>query len=283
MVKVRLPCQAGAFYAGTAEALKRQIEKCFLHELGPGGIPSVVEGGSRRIVGLICPHAGYMYSGPVAAHAYHSLALDGRPDVVVIFGPNHTGYGSALAIMNEGSWRTPLGDVEVDSEIANQIVRESRLIDVDDVAHRYEHSIEVQLPFLQYLFGSRFKIVPICFLMQDLHSSIEVGQATAKVLLGKNAIIIASSDMTHYEPHKVAEKKDKIALQAVLEMDEVKFYSTIEERQVSACGYGPITALIAAAKVLGAREAKLLCYKTSGDVSGDYSAVVGYAAVQFTK
>jgi AmmeMemoRadiSam system protein B len=283
MVKVRLPCQAGAFYAGTAEALKRQIEECFLHELGPGGIPSVVEGGSRRIVGLICPHAGYMYSGPVAAHAYHSLALDGRPDVVVIFGPNHTGYGSALAIMNEGSWRTPLGDVEVDSEIANQIVRESRLIDVDDVAHRYEHSIEVQLPFLQYLFGSKFKIVPICFLMQDLHSSIEVGQATAKVLLGKNAIIIASSDMTHYEPHKVAEKKDKIALQAVLEMDEVKFYSTIEERQVSACGYGPITALIAAAKVLGAKEAKLLCYKTSGDVSGDYSAVVGYAAVQFTK
>jgi AmmeMemoRadiSam system protein B len=283
MAKVRHPCQAGAFYAGTAEALKRQIEKCFLHELGPGKIPSVAEAGPRRIIGLVSPHAGYIYSGPVAAHAYYSLALDGRPETVVIFGPNHTGYGSALAIMNEGVWRTPLGDVEVDSETAGQIVKESRIIDVDDVAHRYEHSIEVQLPFLQYLFGSKFKIVPICFLMQDLRSSVEVGQATAKVLAEKNAVIIASSDMTHYEPHRVAERKDKTALQAVLEMDEVKFYSIIEEHQVSACGYGPIVALITAVKALGAKEAKLLCYKTSGDVSGDYSAVVGYAAVQFTK
>ncbi|MEM0058288.1 MAG: AmmeMemoRadiSam system protein B [Candidatus Bathyarchaeia archaeon] len=283
MAKVRHPCQAGAFYAGTTEDLKRQIEKCFLHELGPGKIPSIAEVGARRIVGLVCPHAGYMYSGPVAAHAYYNLALDGKPDVVVIFGPNHTGYGSALAIMNEGIWRTPLGDVEVDSETANQIVKESRIVDVDDIAHRYEHSIEVQLPFLQYLFGSKFKIVPICFLMQDLHSSVEVGQATAKVLAGKNAVIIASSDMTHYEPHKVAERKDKLALQAVVEMDEAKFYSTIETHRITACGYGPIVALIAAAKALGAKEAKLLCYKTSGDVSGDYSAVVGYAAVQFTK
>ncbi len=283
MVKVRHPCQAGAFYAGTAEALKRQIEKCFLHELGPGKIPSVTEAGPRRIVGLVSPHAGYMYSGPVAAHAYYSLALDGRPETVVIFGPNHTGYGSALAIMNEGVWRTPLGDVEVDGETANQIVKESRIIDVDDVAHRYEHSIEVQLPFLQYLFGSNFKIVPICFMMQDLRSSMEVGRATAKILAGKNSVIIASSDMTHYEPHRVAERKDKTVLQAVLEMDEVKFYSIIEEHQVSACGYGPIVALITAVKALGAKEAKLLCYKTSGDVSGDYSAVVGYAAVQFTK
>ncbi|MEM3579467.1 MAG: AmmeMemoRadiSam system protein B [Candidatus Bathyarchaeia archaeon] len=283
MAKVRHPCQAGAFYAGTAEVLKRQIEKCFLHELGPGKIPSVSEAGARRIVGLICPHAGYMYSGPIAAHAYYSLALDGKPDIIVIFGPNHTGYGSALAIMDEGVWRTPLGDVEVDGDTANRIVKESRIVDVDDVAHRYEHSIEVQLPFLQYLFGSKFKIVPVCFLMQDLHSSMEVGQATAKVLAGEKAVIIASSDMTHYEPHKVAERKDRLALQAVEEMDEAKFYSTIEEHRISACGYGPITALITAAKVLGAKEAKLLCYKTSGDVSGDYSAVVGYAAVQFTK
>ncbi|MCS7123846.1 MAG: AmmeMemoRadiSam system protein B [Candidatus Bathyarchaeota archaeon] len=283
MAKVRHPYQAGAFYAGTAEALKKQIEKCFLHELGPGKIPSVTEAGARRIVGLICPHAGYMYSGPVAAHAYCSLALDGKPDIVVLFGPNHTGYGSALAIMDEGVWRTPLGDVEVDGETAYKIVKESRIVDVDEYAHLYEHSIEVQLPFLQYLFGSRFKIVPICFLMQDLHSSMDVGQATAKVLAGKNAVIIASSDMSHYEPHKVAERKDRLALQAVEGMDETKFYSIIEEHRISACGYGPIVALITAAKALGAKEAKLLCYKTSGDVSGDYSAVVGYAAVQFTK
>jgi len=282
MVKIRLPSQAGAFYAGKAESLKRQIEECFLHELGPGKIPTVVKG-PRRIIGLICPHAGYMYSGPVAAHAYYNLALDGKPDIVVLFGPNHTGYGSALAIMNEGFWRTPLGDVEVDSETANKIVKEARIVDVDDSAHRHEHSIEVQLPFLQYLFGSEFKIVPICFLMQDLPSAKDVGQAVARVLSGKNALIIASSDMTHYEPQKSAEKKDRLALQAVEAMDEERFYSVIEEHRITACGYGPIMALITASKVLGAKEAKLLCYRTSGDVIGDYSAVVGYAAVQFTK
>jgi len=283
MAKIRRPTQAGAFYEGNAESLKKQIEDCFLHKFGPGKIPEVVEAGTRKIVGLVCPHAGYMFSGSVAAHAYYELALDGTPEVFVIFGPNHTGYGSALAVMNEGVWRMPLGDVEVDSETANQIVRESRIVDVDDSAHRFEHSIEVQLPFLQYLYGSKFKIVPICFLMQDLSSAREVGQAVAKVLADKNAVIIASSDMTHYEPHERAAKKDRLALEAVEAMDEAKFYSIIETQRVSACGYGPIAALITAAKILGAKEAKLLCYKTSGDVIGDYSSVVGYAAVSFKK
>ncbi len=283
MAKIRRPTQAGAFYEGNAESLKKQIEDCFLHDFGPKKLPKVAEAGARKIVGLVCPHAGYMFSGPVAVHAYYELALDGTPEVFVIFGPNHTGYGSALAVMNEGVWRTPLGDVEVDSETANQIVRESRIVDVDDSAHRFEHSIEVQLPFLQYLYGSKFKIVPICFLMQDLSSAREVGQAVAKVLADKNAVIIASSDMTHYEPHERAAKKDRLALEAVEAMDEAKFYSIIETQRVSACGYGPIAALITAAKILGAKEAKLLCYKTSGDVIGDYSSVVGYAAVSFKK
>jgi AmmeMemoRadiSam system protein B len=283
MVKIRRPCQAGAFYEGTAESLKRQIENCFLHEFGPGKIPEVAEAGPRNIIGLVCPHAGYMFSGPVAAHAYYHLALDGKPDVVVVFGPNHTGYGSALAVMDEGVWRTPLGDVEVDGETAHQIVHESRIVDVDESAHRLEHSIEVQLPFLQYLYGSQFKIVPICFLMQDLSSARDVGKAVAKVLAGKNAVIIASSDMTHYEPRERAAKNDRLALEAVEAMDEAKFYSTIEAHNISACGYGPIAALITAAKILGAKGAKLLCYKTSGDIIGDYSSVVGYAAVCFTK
>jgi len=283
MAKVRRPCQAGAFYAGTAESLKKQIENCFLHELGPGKIPETIKTGPRQVVGLVCPHAGYMFSGPVAAHAYYKLALDGKPDIVVLFGPNHTGYGSALAVMNEGFWRTPLGDVEIDAELANQIVDESHIIDVDDSAHRFEHSIEVQLPFLQYLYGSEFKIAPICFLMQDLSSARDVGQAVAKVLAGKNAVIIASSDMTHYEPQKSAETKDKMALEAVEAMDEAKLYSVVEAHRISACGYGPIAALITAAKNLGMKKAKLLCYKTSGDVIGDYSSVVGYATVCLTK
>jgi AmmeMemoRadiSam system protein B len=283
MTKVRRPTQAGTFYEGTAESLKKQIENCFLHNLGPGKIPEIVKTGSKHVIGLVCPHAGYMYSGPVAAHAYYRLALDGKPDVVVIFGPNHTGYGSALATMNEGFWRTPLGDVEVDSVTANQLVHESRIVDVDDSAHSAEHSIEVQLPFLQYLYGSNFKIVPVCFLMQELSSAMEVGKATAKVLAGKNAIIIASSDMTHYEPRETAARKDRKVLGAVEAMDEAKLYSVIETQRVSACGYGPMIALITAAKSLGGKEAKLLCYKTSGDVIGDYSSVVGYAAVCFTK
>jgi AmmeMemoRadiSam system protein B len=173
--------------------------------------------------------------------------------------------------------------VEVDGEVANQIVHEARIVDVDESAHKYEHSIEVQLPFLQFLYGLNFKIVPICFLMQDLTSASEVGEAVAKVLAGKNGVVIASSDMTHYEPHEIAKEKDLAALKAVEGMDAAKFYSIIESRRISACGYGPIMALITAAKRLGAKEAKLLCYRSSGDVIGDYSSVVGYAAVCFKK
>jgi AmmeMemoRadiSam system protein B len=282
-MKIRRPTQAGSFYEGNAEALKTQIENCFLQELGPKKHPEVNKNGPRNVIGLVCPHAGYMYSGAVAANAYYALAEDGKPDTVVILGPNHTGYGSGLALMNEGVWRTPLGDVEVDGETANRIVEETRLVDVDDLAHRFEHSIEVQLPFLQYLYGSEFKFVPICFQLQDLQSAVEVGRALVKVLASKNAVVIASSDMTHYEPHKNAEAKDLAALKAVEAMDEKLFYSTIETRHVTACGYGPIAAVMVAAKGLGAKEAKLLCYKSSGDVTGDYSSVVGYAAVSFRK
>jgi len=282
-MKIRRPTQAGAFYEGDAKALKTQIETCFLQELGLKKQPYVKTGGPRRIVGLICPHAGYMFSGAVAAKAYYELAQDGKPDTVVILGPNHTGYGSALSLMNEGVWRTPLGDVEVDGATANRIVQETRLVDVDDSAHRFEHSIEVQLPFLQYLYGSKFKFVPICFQIQDLSSALEVGNALVKILANKNAVVIASSDMTHYETQGNATAKDKAALKAVEAMDEKKFYSIIETRNVTACGYGPIAAVIAVAKGLGAKEAKLLCYKSSGDVTGDYSSVVGYAAVSFKK
>ncbi len=282
-MKVRYPAVAGSWYPGTPKGLRAQIEECFTHELGPGKIPKVTEDGPRKIVGLICPHAGYMYSGPVAAHSYYNLALDGKPEIVVILGPNHRGYGSALAIMNEGAWRTPLGDVEIDTETVNQIVRESRVIDIDETAHGPEHSLEMQLPFLQYLYGQTFRFVPICFLMQDLETSREVGQALAKALAGKNAVVIASTDMTHYEPQKRAELKDKKALDAILKLDEGQLYSVVESSGITMCGYGPTIAMITAAKAMGAKEAQLLCYKTSGDVTGDYSAVVGYASVSITK
>ena len=283
MTTIRRPYVAGTFYEGNAESLKQQVERCFLHKFGPQKMPKVNASGPRKLIGLICPHAGYAYSGPVAANAYYKLAQDGRPDTVVIMGPNHTGYGSAIALMNDGFWRTPFGDVEIDGETADQIVSETRLVDTDDSAHRFEHSIEVQLPFLQYLYDSEFKFVPICFLMQDLQSAIEVGKALIEVLATKNAVVIASSDLTHYEPQAGAERKDMAALKAVQALDEKLLFSTIEEQNISACGYGPITALITFAKGMGVKDAKLLSHRTSGDIINDYSSVVGYAAVSFQK
>ena len=282
-MKVRPPSFAGSWYAGTSNRLSSQIEELFTHRLGPGSLPQVVKEGPRNLVGLVCPHAGYMYSGPVAAHGYYQLAKDGKPDVIVIFSPNHTGRGSALAAMKEGVWRTPLGDVEIDTETADRILKESQIIDADETAHAYEHSIELQLPFLQYLYGSGFKFVPICFMMQDLESSREVGKATARALSGKNALVIASTDMTHYEPQERAEKKDRMTLEAAIKLDEEQYYSIIESQAISSCGYGPTIAAITATKELGAKKAKLLCYRTSGDVTGDYSGVVGYASIAFMK
>ncbi len=246
-------------------------------------MPKVAETGPRVIVGLVCPHAGYMYSGPVAANAYYCLALDGAVDLFVVLGPNHHGVGSGVAIMKSGVWRTPLGDVEVDTEVATEIVSKSGMVDVDDSAHVYEHSLEVQLPFLQYVYGASFKFVPICFLMQDLETCKEVGQALAEALKDKNAVIIASTDMTHYEPQKRAAEKDGKAIDAMLKMDEELLYSTIESHNISMCGYGPVIALLTAAKAMGASKVELLRYATSGDVAGDKSAVVGYAALALTR
>jgi len=282
-LKVRRPSRAGEFYAGTVGSLKAQIEECFTHRLGPGKIPHVSEKTLQTLVGFVSPHAGYMYSGPVAAHGYYSLAMEGKPEVIAIFGPNHTGQGSGISIMSEGVWRTPLGDAEIDTETANKIMRGSDIIDLDDSAHTLEHSIEVQLPFLQYLYNAAFKFVPICFMMQDLDSSREVGRAAATALKNRNALIIASSDMTHYEPQKIAEKKDRLAIEAIEKMDEEQFYSVLEDNGITACGYGPIIALIAAAKMLDVRNAKLLKYATSGNVTGDFSAVVGYASIAFSR
>jgi AmmeMemoRadiSam system protein B len=236
----------------------------------------------RQIVGLICPHAGYIYSGPIAAHSFYELAIDGKPDTVVLLGPNHTGYGSGLSLMREGVWQTPLGEIQVDSATADAILHETSIVDVDPLAHQFEHSLEVQLPFLQFLYGNDFKIVPICFLMQDYDSAVEVGRALVEVLDATNSVVIASSDMTHYEPAEVAKTKDQAALQAVLDLDAKGFYQTVEAQNITACGYAPITALVTYAVGVNAK-AQLLSYHNSGDITGDHSSVVGYAAVSFRK
>jgi len=282
-VKVRRPAQAGSFYPGQKTSLISEIEKCFLHRLGPGKLPELQEKGERRVIAAISPHAGYMFSGPVAAHLYFALAQDGIPDTIVILGPNHYGVGTGLSAMDEGTWQTPLGEVEIDSDLAQEICRNSGMIDVDASAHVQEHSIEIQLPFLQYVYGNCFKFVPISMMMQDLESSRNVGKAIAKSVGDNNTLILASSDMSHYEPQKTAERKDKLAINAVLKLDEEELQNTVESENISMCGYGPVSSAIVAGKLLHGVSAKVTSYQTSGDITGDYGQVVGYLSAVISK
>ncbi|MDI9620092.1 MAG: AmmeMemoRadiSam system protein B [Candidatus Nezhaarchaeota archaeon] len=282
MPRTRYPAVAGFFYEGDPDSLKKRLGWCFKHRLGPGSLPNVGRG-ERSIVGLVSPHAGYMYSGPVAAHSYYELALDGKPDIVVILGPNHTGLGSGVSIVDSGTWKTPLGVVEVNSEVARKIARNSELISVDYLAHEQEHSIEVQLPFLQYLYGDDFTVVPICMMLQMRDVCLDVGRAIAEAVKEENAVIIASTDFTHYEPHDSAHEKDGKVLKAIASLDPESLLRLVEALPVSMCGPGPVATMLYAAKRLGASTARILSYATSGDVTGDKHAVVGYGAVKVEK
>lgn len=278
-MKVRRPYVAGSWYPGTAESLKREIERCLTHRLGYGKIPEVSRDGSRAIIGLVSPHAGYMYSGPVASIGYGRLAEDGIPESIILIGPNHTGIGSAVSIMVEGVWETPLGYVEIDTDLAKAIVEASDIVDVDDYAHKFEHSLEIQLPFLQYFYGSSFKIVPICMMLRDYDTAKELGESISSSIAGRNVVIIASTDFTHYEPHKIAVEKDRLAIDAILKLDAELFLKVVEDKYISMCGPGPVAVMIVACRGLGASRAELLGYATSGDITGDRSAVVGYASI----
>jgi len=278
----RTPAVAGMFYEADPEALKAQIEWAFKHPLGPGKVPSPSSERRRESLGFVSPHAGYMYSGPIAAHVYSRIALEGPAQTYVIIGPNHTGLGTLVSTMVEGVWVTPLGEVEIDSELAKKIVEISEYADIDDKAHRYEHSVEVQIPFLQYLFGSKFKIVPIVVWEQTVEVARDLGLAIAKAAreLGRDVVVIASSDFTHYEPDEVAKKKDNMAIQAILELNPEKLHQVVTTYDISMCGPGPVMAMLYYARELGAKSAELLKYATSGDVAGDRSSVVGYAAIR---
>jgi AmmeMemoRadiSam system protein B len=273
-MKVRKPAVSGMFYAGTTRALEEQIEWCYRHELGPGAIPQVNSKGLRQIVAIVAPHAGYYYSGPIAAHAYKELANDGIFDTAVIIGPNHTGYGYPVSLWAGASWNTPLGQVKINKKLAQGLLGEA--IKADETAHIHEHSIEVQLPWLQYLY-KKVKIVPITMLAQDIETARKVGRAIAQA--GDNLIIIASSDFTHYEPHSVAMEKDSSVIEAIVALDEDELYKRCERLDCTMCGYGPVASAIVAAKEMKAKRASLLKYATSGDTSGDFSQVVGYSSI----
>jgi len=280
---VRRPAVAGTFYEGTKKALLKQIEDCYSHPVGPGKLPTISSKKEGKIIGLVSPHAGYLYSGPVAAWGFYQVVREEIPEVVVILGPNHRGFGAGVAIAGKGRWQTPLGESQIEEELAEKIIELSPLIREDEKAHQREHSLEVQLPFLQYSYGERFKIVPICMMQQDQSTSQKVGETLSEVLKGKNSLIIASTDFTHYQPKETAKRQDKKALEAILSLSPKDLTRAVSRYRISMCGPGAVMTMLTATTLLGAKKATLLKYATSGDITGDYEAVVGYASVIIEK
>lgn len=262
----RLPAVAGQFYSATADGLRRQV-----------GTFLIPDAKKVRARGIVSPHAGLMYSGAVAGAVYSQLDL---PELFVLIGPNHTGLGAPVSLMPEGSWETPLGPVPVNADLARAILSGSARIREDSLAHLHEHSLEVQLPFIQCL-KKEFSFVPIQMLDTRLETCLEVGQALASAIAAwpSSVLIVASSDMSHYEQAATAGRKDHKAIERILDRDPEGLYRTVKEEAITMCGYGPVVAMLAACNALGASRADLVKYSNSGDVSGDYEQVVGYVGI----
>jgi len=257
---------AGQFYPGSPGELRDMIKDM---------TDSKAE--RKETIGVVSPHAGLVYSGPVAGAVFSSIKFT---NTFILIGPNHRGVGRLLSITTGGSWKTPLGEVQIDSGLAKAILTASDGLEEDTLAHRYEHSLEVQVPFLQY-FKPDVKIVPIVLAQAAPQVYQGIGRAIAGTLKsrGEAAVIVASSDMTHYEPHESAKVKDKKAIEAILGLDADELVRRIGKYDISMCGYAPVISLISASLEMGAGKTELVKYQTSGDTSGDYSSVVGYAGI----
>ena len=271
---IRQPAVAGRFYPANAQRLRAEVETFTTARAEAGHETTDVK---IRAMGCIVPHAGYMYSGAVAGALYREIELPGR---YVILCPNHTGQGEPLAIMSSRAWHTPLGDAMIDAHLAEALKAACPLLAEDEEAHQYEHALEVQLPFLQVL-NPGFTFVPIAVGSSNLDALSSVGEAIAAVLasLGERAMVIASSDMNHYESDAVTRVKDRRAIDQVLALDPIGLYNTVRENHISMCGYGPATIMLTAARHMGASKATLIRYATSAEVSGDRDMVVGYAGI----
>ncbi|RQW90237.1 MAG: AmmeMemoRadiSam system protein B [Geobacter sp.] len=263
---VRQPAVSGQFYASDPIRLRAQLEK-------------LVKVNDRQIkaLGAIVPHAGYVYSGAVAGAVYARLKI---PKTVVILGPNHHGVGSSAALFPLGEWVTPLGNAGINQQLSALLLKHSTLLEEDSAAHQYEHSIEVQVPFLQFL-RPDVTIVPICLGFSDYSSCKSMGLSLAKAIdeYDKEVLIVASSDMSHYQPAEVARHEDNLAIHEVLNMNPEGMYSIVKGRGISMCGVIPATIMLVAAIEMGATKSELIRYATSGEVSGDFNQVVGYAGV----
>jgi hypothetical protein len=293
--RVRDPAVAGQFYAADPAALGEQIADCFAHEIGPGRLGEADRSGDeagdsspRRLRGLVAPHAGYSYSGPVAAHAFAALARSPRPDAVVVLGPNHTGVGERVAVSPADAWRTPLGTVPVATDLASALVSAVPAAEFDERAHAREHAIEVQLPLLQYV-ADDLSVLPVCMRDQTRETSLAIGDALAELVETSDAelLLLASTDLTHYEPHERATEADRAVLERIEAGDYDGLYDRLERTGHSMCGYGAVAAVLRATPDLAvevgatpdlAVEIETFAYATSGDTGGSRDSVVGYAA-----
>jgi len=283
----RRPAVAGTFYEANEAELLGDLERCFCGDFGPGRLPEAPEHRIGNVIGLVSPHAGYIYSGGAAAFAYLALAEDGLPDTVVMLGPNHYGMGAPVAVSPDEAWTTPLGTLARDDETAREIARLCGFAREDELPHLREHSIEVQLPFLQFVGGSQVRIVAISIAHLSLRDAIEaaseLGAAMASALKGKSAAIIASTDLSHYESQARADAQDSLAIEQMLRLDGHGLLETVYSRDITMCGAIGTAAMIEAAKILGATQAQQLVHYTSGDVTGDTRQVVGYGAIRVEK
>ncbi|MDH4028652.1 MAG: AmmeMemoRadiSam system protein B [Nitrospirota bacterium] len=262
----REPAVAGQFYPSSPSELSEMVKEY------TGAAP-----GRMRVTGVVSPHAGLMYSGRVAAAVFSGIEF---PDTFILLGPNHTGIGSRVSIMSSGEWRMPTGRLKIDSDIAGRLKAHCSLFEENAAAHQMEHSLEVQLPFILYN-SSDVKIVPVTMMSCSLEQCRLTGEAIADVIMsaGYPVTIIASSDMSHYISDAAARKRDKMAIERITALDPEGLYNTVRDEGISMCGVVPVTSMLFAALKLGAQEASLVKYMTSGEVSGDFDYVVGYAGI----
>lgn len=265
---LRRPAVSGMFYSEDESQLKRQLERAFAN--------ARIHRERKKTIGIVAPHAGYEYSGLTAAKAYSSFGKN-PSKTFIILGPNHAEIGPEISVWSRGTWLTPLGECKIAENIADKIIANSKIAKADETAHIEEHSIEVQIPFLQFLFGNEIRIVPICMADQSREAAEDIAKSI--IPLKEEFAIIASSDFTHYESRKEVEKKDAAAIRTIESLDVVQLYKILEENDISACGFGPIAVLMLVAKARGAKI-KRITHSTSGDITGETKSVVGYAAMK---
>jgi len=263
---VRQPAVANQFYPGSERGLNKEISA------------RMKEGQEReKVLAVVSPHAGYIYSGSVAGSVFSAAEI---PHDIIVMGPNHHGLGASYAVMTEGTWQMPAGELFINEQLAALLIEESRYLEPDAQAHIQEHSVEVQLPFLQYI-RPEIEFVPIVLGRADYRICEEIGTAIARSIkrYGKPVVLVASTDMTHYESQQSANRKDQLAIEKIESLDPAGLLDTVTSNNITMCGVIPTTITLIAAKELGATKARLIQYATSGDVSGDYSYVVGYAGL----